>query len=183
MRTRVRDVMTRDTITVAPETTLREAAETFAEHHIAGAPVVTSDQRVVGVVSVSDLMEFLATVPGVPTERETSGDWDDGFETSEEIDEAETSNAWFLDHAARPAGTGLRAFVENDGPEWNVLERHTVDEVMNRRILDIAPDADVADAARAMLRSGVHRLLVRRNGRLEGVITTSDLLRVLAAGR
>ena len=51
---------------------------------------------------------------------------------------------------------------------------------MTRRLIEIEPDADVRDAARLMLERGVHRLLVVRDNQLEGVLTTKDLLRLLA---
>jgi CBS-domain-containing membrane protein len=108
------------------------------------------------------------------------GDWDDAIESREEAAETEESSAYFVDLWRDGGSDVLARFSRADGPEWNVLEEHTVDEVMNRRIIDIAPDAVVADAARIMLHSGVHRLLVRERDRLLGVVTTSDLLRVLA---
>ena len=37
---KVADVMTRDVITVTPDTSLRELAQILAEHHINGVPVV-----------------------------------------------------------------------------------------------------------------------------------------------
>ncbi|MGB6068182.1 MAG: CBS domain-containing protein [Desulfomonilaceae bacterium] len=54
---KVADVMTRDVITVTPETTLRELANILAEKHINGAPVVDDKGKVLGVVSESDLVD------------------------------------------------------------------------------------------------------------------------------
>jgi CBS-domain-containing membrane protein len=50
------DVMTRDVITVSPETEVREIVELLIQHRISALPVVTADQRVVGIVSEGDLM-------------------------------------------------------------------------------------------------------------------------------
>jgi len=54
----VRDVMTdRDrTVTVSPETTLKEVADLMVEHRISGLPVVDAEGRVVGVVSEADIL-------------------------------------------------------------------------------------------------------------------------------
>lgn len=52
---RIEDVMTRELITVAPATPLKEAARLFIEHHISGLPVVDGD-RLVGVLSESDIV-------------------------------------------------------------------------------------------------------------------------------
>jgi predicted transcriptional regulator len=52
----VADVMSRDVITVQPETPLEEAIQILAEKRISGLPVIDSAGKVVGVISESDLM-------------------------------------------------------------------------------------------------------------------------------
>lgn len=61
----LQDIMTRDVIALDPEMSLREALEILTTRHISGAPVVEA-ARVVGVLSAMDIIEFLATTPGVP---------------------------------------------------------------------------------------------------------------------
>ncbi len=50
------DVMTKNVITVSPNTEVREIVELLMQNRISALPVVTSDQRVVGIVSEGDLM-------------------------------------------------------------------------------------------------------------------------------
>ncbi|HEU5278036.1 MAG TPA: CBS domain-containing protein [Gaiellaceae bacterium] len=52
---RVRDVMTEDVATVAPDTDLREVARLLVQRRISGVPVVEGE-RVVGVVSERDIL-------------------------------------------------------------------------------------------------------------------------------
>ncbi len=52
----VADIMTRDPITVRPETSLTEVIQTIAEHRISGLPVVDANHHLVGVISETDLM-------------------------------------------------------------------------------------------------------------------------------
>jgi CBS-domain-containing membrane protein len=54
---KVADVMTRDVITVTPETPLRELASILSEKHINGVPVVDDKGNVLGVVCESDLVD------------------------------------------------------------------------------------------------------------------------------
>ncbi len=51
------DIMTREVITVLPETTVQQLAKIFASHGISGAPVVDQEGLVVGVVTESDLID------------------------------------------------------------------------------------------------------------------------------
>jgi CBS domain-containing protein len=53
---KARDVMVSPVITVSQSCTVREAARTFVEHRISGAPVVNEHGEIVGIVSESDLM-------------------------------------------------------------------------------------------------------------------------------
>jgi CBS domain-containing protein len=53
---RVEDVMTRDVITVGPETTVHEAAALMVTRGVSGLPVVDDAGHVVGVVSEGDLI-------------------------------------------------------------------------------------------------------------------------------
>ncbi len=54
---RVIDVMTTDVITVAPETSLKEAARRMIAAGISGLPVVDEDGRVVGIITEADFVE------------------------------------------------------------------------------------------------------------------------------
>ncbi|MCW2527990.1 MAG: hypothetical protein JWM76_2850, partial [Pseudonocardiales bacterium] len=53
---RASEFMTRSVITVRPETTVRRAAELLTRHGITSLPVLDGDDRVIGIVSESDLI-------------------------------------------------------------------------------------------------------------------------------
>lgn len=52
---KVRDVMQAEVITVRPDTNVQEVARLLTEHHIRSVPVVDEQQRVIGIISESDL--------------------------------------------------------------------------------------------------------------------------------
>jgi CBS domain-containing protein len=52
----VADVMSRDPITVKPQTPIKEAIKILAEQSISGLPVVDDAGKVVGVISETDLL-------------------------------------------------------------------------------------------------------------------------------
>jgi CBS domain-containing protein len=53
---RAHQIMTRNTITVLPETPLLEAAQKMLENHVSGLPVLDATGRLVGIVSESDFL-------------------------------------------------------------------------------------------------------------------------------
>lgn len=52
-----RDIMTREVLTVTPETSIDELAKILANRNIGGVPVVDADGVLVGIVTQSDLVE------------------------------------------------------------------------------------------------------------------------------
>jgi CBS domain-containing protein len=66
--------------------------------------------------------------------------------------------------------------------EWrNLLEQATVAECMRRDLVTVAPDTTVLEAAQIMLAHKISGLPVMAGGEVVGVITESDLLRLLVA--
>lgn len=53
---KVCDLMTKDVVSVRPETSLREAASLLAERRISGMPVVNDQNEVIGVLSEADIL-------------------------------------------------------------------------------------------------------------------------------
>jgi CBS domain-containing protein len=51
-----RDVMTREVVTVGPDTSAKYAAEVMAEHGFAALPVVDDEERLVGIVAEADVL-------------------------------------------------------------------------------------------------------------------------------
>jgi CBS domain-containing protein len=54
----------------------------------------------------------------------------------------------------------------------------SVKEIMSTPVITITPDTDIAEASRIMARNKIRRLPVVANGRMVGIITTSDIMAV-----
>jgi CBS domain-containing protein len=87
-----------------------------------------------------------------------------GIVTLGDVREAEPSNA-----------TSLSIFELH-----YLLSKLTVDKIMTRDPLTISPNANVREAARLMLDHKIGGLPVMEENRLVGIITESDIFRVLA---
>jgi CBS domain-containing protein len=183
----LRDIMTRDVITVLPEMNLRDTMALFSSRHISGAPVVAGD-RVLGVITATDLMDFAAAAPGAPTAREVEGNvipLDEGVvdEIAEDdmgVEGGEPPASYFSTMWDDAGADVVERISTPESPEWNVLNEHEVSEAMTTAVNSLPPDTDLASAADYMKRTGIHRVLVMHDGRLLGIVTTTDVAEALA---
>ena len=144
-------------MTISPETPILDVYRMFIEEEIHGAPVVAEDGGVRGVVSTLDLLRI------VRDELAPSAD--------------ATTTTYFRDELAHAESEGTRL------PEdlQDRVQHLTAEDAATRELVTVSPNATVEDVARKMLTQRVHRVLVvDRHGELQGVITTFDLLRVVA---
>jgi CBS domain-containing protein len=180
----VRDIMSTGVLTLSPDLTVRDAIELLAARHITGAPVVAGGQ-VVGGISANDVLAFEVGTPGVPTGRPEQPDEDELEEPAEEAweREPEPPGAYFSELWADAGADVAERFAERSGPEWDVLEEHTVEEAMSRGVRSVGPDLSVRDAAAYMLKERIHRAAVLKDGELVGIVTATDIMRAVAEHR
>jgi acetoin utilization protein AcuB len=62
---KVKTIMTKNPIFIAPELTVEETAEVLLQNKISGAPVVDDSGRVVGVITQSDVFRVLIALTGI----------------------------------------------------------------------------------------------------------------------
>lgn len=142
-------VMTENVITVRPDTPVDEIAHLLVTHRIGGVPVVDDEDRVVGIVSESDLFLKEKGIPFSAVKLPT------------------LFKQWVDPHR-------LLEIYEN-------AHRHTASDVMTKEVICVDADEEVTRVARIMAQRGLKRLPVLRDGKLVGIISRTDLIRVLAA--
>jgi CBS domain-containing protein len=137
---KISDLMTREVVTVTPETPLKEAAALLAERGISGMPVVDGKGEVVGVLSEADVV----VKAGGGQRRSGLLAWlleaDFGLEEkirARTVGEAMSSPAITVD-AARPVHEAAALMVEESVNRLPVLE--------DGRLVGIVTRADVVRA-------------------------------------
>jgi predicted transcriptional regulator len=148
---RVKDVMNPDIMTVSDDMTTGELVRFLNEREISGAPVVDSQGHFIGVVSMTDIGRHLS-------------------EPSEFV----------AAHAEFYQDTGNEVTLEDFGPRYVEERAVTVRDVMTPVVHHVAATAAVAEAARLMVERHIHRLVVTQGRQPVGMITSMDLLRVVA---
>ena len=181
---RLRDIMTTELVTVSPELSLRDAMELFVGAHVSGAPVV-AQRRVVGVVSVTDLLSFAAAAPGIPDETRLEASIEE-LEANDQLGEDdEPAASWFVEHRLDEESDAAEHFAAT-GARRMVLDRfadHTVSEVMNDNVCSLPSTTRVDQAADFMRTAGIHRVLVMDDGKLVGIVSMKDIADAVADHR
>lgn len=186
----VAELMTHDVVTVAPDTTFRDAVRLLEDRRVDTLPVVEQDRHVVGVLTASDLLlkeemsEGPRGAPGMPWQRRRD--------------------------RARGAGTTVRACMSTDlvtvAPEASfcaaarLMHRHHVGGLpvvdRDRRLLGIVTrsdlltvylrdDADLQAEVSAQMPKGVDAEVVEGRAHLRGSVSlrsTSVQARAAAQG-
>jgi len=143
--------MTRDPVTVSPDTPVTDAAHLMSERHIGSLPVLDSEGALIGLVSESDLIMQDAKLH-FPTYLHLLG----GF--------------IFYPGSTERFETDLRKAVGA-----------TVGDVMTSEPLTVTRDAGISDVATLMVEREVSRVPVLDGGRLVGIVSKSDIVRAIAA--
>jgi CBS domain-containing protein len=154
-----RDIMQRDVHTVDANLSLAALEDALLRDRISGAPVLDHGE-LVGIVSRSDIVRTLSL------DRSLAGVVSDFYRQ-------------ILDVSGEPAASEWK---RAQGVEQHLAERQ-VRDAMTPELITIAADATIQEVARLMLDRHVHRLLVTTGKRLLGLISTSDLVRLIADGR
>jgi len=147
------DVMERNVLAVSPEMTLAALEDFLISNRISGAPVI-EDGALVGIVSRSDLVRSLSL------ERSLSGLIADGLASPEEGE----------------APVRLPAYTRAQ------LAARTVRDVMVGDPVTVSAGTPIAEVARLLDGRHIHRVLVVEGKTVRGVISTLDLVRLIAEG-
>lgn len=180
---KVRDIMTPSVVSFAADQTLRDAVDILVSCRIGGAPVLDGD-KVVGVLSATDIIEFESVNPPNEPDRAPDVEAELGEEPAEEWTEGESfSSSYFTDWWPSEGPDVAERIASSHGPQWDLLADHSVAEAMSRTVCTVEAGLEVSNAAQRMLAAGVQRALVTDQGTLVGILTTTDILRAVAERR
>jgi CBS domain-containing protein len=154
------DIMQRNLVVVYDRETLKDALDLMTENHVTGLPVVNSDGVCVGVITATDILNY---------EQEHSE-----FTAEANADLAHHFNAdtqqW---ESVRVTSFALEEFGEV-----------RVEEVMSPDLVNVEMQTPVREVAKKMFSAKIHRVLVtNEDGRIYGIISAFDFVRLYAEGR
>ena len=149
------EIMNKDVLLVYEGWSVKRLAQFFKERKITGAPVISSDHKLVGVVSVTDILNF-----------EFLADRQKGEMISRAYFE-EVLGQQLLMH-------DLAQYAEQAD------QYCTVNSIMTPEVISVSEDAGLPQVAKTLRENSIHRLFVTKDEKITGVISATDLLSPLA---
>lgn len=154
---RARDVMTTNVRCVSPEMSFADLERFFANERVGGAPVVEQG-RVVGLISRTDIVRCLGQEQAV----------------------VELSLSFYRSHWEEEGASMVELLSQQSQAAADRVQSLCVRDAMTRPVLAVLPDDSVQDVARKMAEHRVHRILVHEGDELRGLISSLDLVSVVA---
>lgn len=151
-----KDIMTTPVISVTEDATLKEAIDLFSRHKIGGVPVVDGENRVVGILTEGDIVNFSSKT---------------------HVISRICSFGWISPHTDPES---IARFKKG----FDLLAHTKVSLVMTRKVYTILEDAPGYDIAALMKRRKIDRVpVVDKEGHLRGIATRTNLVYFLAEGQ
>jgi CBS domain-containing protein len=153
-RLTAKDVMNKDVLSVGVNWSIEYLTDFLVENGISGAPVTSEDGKLVGVVSLTDIVRH-NSLPGKDSRLNSPYDY----------------YRHGLEH--QYAKEDIRSL------SIDTEQLETVRDIMTPMIFDVNEDTKVKQVADTMIRGRIHRVFVTHEEKLTGVITTVDMLKVI----
>ena len=146
-----REIMTPSIKAVPQSWTMDRLARFLTDNEIAGSPVTDDSGDIIGIVTLKDITEFRWNASHPETEARL---------TEDEAREARR----------------LRMVIYEGMGKLPVEVR----DIMTPILLSVEEATPVRDIAKTMMKEHLHRIFVTLDGNISGIITTYDLLKIIA---
>ena len=151
---KARDIMTRDVLLARADWSVHRLAEFLAENSISGAPVISEDGKLIGVVSSTDIViHDTSPLKEIPS--------DEPHEYYLQASKRRHASEEFT--SSHIAGEPLV----------------TVRDIMTPTIYKVSENTLVPEVADTMIRNRIHRVFVTRDEQLVGIIATPEMLQLV----
>jgi len=149
-----KDIMTQDVLAAKADWSLSRLIEFFAENYISGSPVISEDGRLIGVVSLTDILRL---DPSPEKYSETYG-----------------THEYYLHTLERQF-----APQEINSLQLEIEPLTTVQDIMTPKIFKVSEDTTAQEVADTLIKSLIHRVFVTREEKVVGIISAVDMLKVI----
>lgn len=149
-------VMNRNVISVTKDTKLEDAIKLMSEHNVSGLPVVDESNRVIGILSEKDILDYSSNLHVVPMV---------GL------------YGWMSPYTDVETVSMFKSGV-------NMLSRAVVGNVMSKKVVTVNEGTHLNELLNIMKKHTINRVpVVDENNKMIGIITRTDLINYLAGSQ
>ena len=145
------DIMTPSVKAVPQSWTMQQLARFLTDNEITGSPVSNDEGKIIGIVTLKDIAEF---------------SWNRSTQEHEQS----------LSEEDRQEVRRLRQFLFEGLAQMPVEVR----DIMTPMVLAVDEASEIREVANYMMDEHLHRIFVKRDNTIVGIITTYDMLKVIA---
>jgi predicted transcriptional regulator len=146
-----RDIMTPHVKSVPQSWTMQQFSAFLADNNISGSPVANDQGDLIGIATLKDIADFHLN--------SVNSDYEAKLSEEEKLEARRLRMMIFEGMAKLP--------VE-------------VSDIMTPIIFSVDEETAIVDVAKLMMKEHLHRVFVKKGDDLSGIITTYDLLKVIA---
>ena len=148
-----KEIMSSPAVSVNVEQTLQDVIEILAKNRFSGVPVVDKENKVIGVISDTDIIRYSHQISVVPLSN---------------------LSGWISPHVDISDLATMRKGFE-------LLHKTKVNEVMTKKVFTIHEGDTATDVAQLMNKRRINRVpVVDDDGKLVGIVTRGDMVQCMA---
>jgi len=145
--------MSTPAISVTENHTLQEVLELMAENNFSGLPIVDSDNKVIGIISNTDIIRYSQQSSVIPLSN---------------------LSGWISPYANITDLASVRKGFE-------MLNKTKTGQIMTKKVYTVSPDTDATEIAQLMNQRKINRVpVVDSDGKLVGIVTRGNMVQCMA---
>lgn len=150
---KAKDIMSAPAISVTENHTLQEVLELMAENNFSGLPIVDSDNKVIGIISNTDIIRYSQQSSVIPLSN---------------------LSGWISPYANITDLALVRKGFE-------MLNKTKTGQIMTKKVYTVNPDTDATEIAQLMNQRKINRVpVVDNDDKLVGIVTRGNMVQCMA---
>jgi len=150
---KAKDIMSEPAISTTEDKSLQEVLEMMAENNFSGIPVVDTDNKVIGIISNTDIIRYSQQTSVIPLSN---------------------LSGWISPYADISDLASVRKGFE-------MLRKTKVGQIMTKKVFTVSADTDATEIAKLMNQRKINRIpIVDNGGKLVGIVTRGDMVQCMA---
>ena len=151
----IKDIMTKVVVTASPKDFIIDVVKKLSKLNISGIPVVDKDNKVIGMVSETDILQAL---------------------------NLESKTLSWIFPSSHALGMTFEESINNRELKDALkdLKNKLIEDIMNKNVISVEEKSTIGEVSNLMAKNNVNRVPVIRDGKLIGIVSRGDIIHGIA---